>query len=211
MGKKKGMTHVFDEKGNLIVCTIIWAEPNVIVQVKNREKDAYTAVQMGALKVAESKKKNVKKPIVGHFARAQVEPRRYLLESRIEGNEGYQIGQEIDVSYFSGCQYVDVSGVSKGKGFQGVVKRHRFSGGPKTHGSKFHRTAGSTGMCSFPGRNFPGGKKAGHMGSKRVTMENLQVVHIDNERHVILVKGGVPGSKNGLVCMRKSIKKQKTG
>lgn len=208
IGKKKGMTHVFDDKGNVVVCTIIWAEPNVVVQIKSKEKDAYVALQIGACKVSESKKKGIKKPLLGHFSRAQVEPRRYLVESRIENSEGYRVGQEIGVKYFVDCQYVDVSGVSKGKGFQGVMKRHGFSGGPKSHGSKFHRSAGSTGMCSFPGRDFPGGKKAGQMGCKRVTVENLQIVHIDDERQVMLVRGGVPGSNNGLVYIRKSTKKR---
>eukprot|EP01066_Platyproteum_vivax_P005950 Platyproteum_vivax@DN1819_c0_g1_i1.p1 len=207
MGKKKGMTRVFDENGNLIVCTVISTEPNVIVQVKNDEKDGYKAVQLGATKIPESKKKNVKKPLVGHFARAKVEPRRHLLESRIDNIEEYQVGQEIALDYFSDCQYVDVSGISKGKGFQGVIKRHGFAGGPGAHGSKFHRTAGSTGMCSYPGRNFPGGKKAGQMGSEKVTVENLQVIQIDAEKHIMLVKGAVPGPTNSLVYIRKSVKK----
>jgi large subunit ribosomal protein L3 len=164
MGKKKGMTRVYDEKGNLIVCTLIAAEPNVIVQVKSLEKDGYSAVQLGAVKVRESKKKNVSKPLVGHFARAKVEPRRHLLESRIEKTEEYELGQEVGVDYFAETEFVDVCGTSKGKGFQGVIKRHGFAGGPASHGSGFHRTAGSTGMRSTPGRSLPGVKKAGQMG-----------------------------------------------
>lgn len=207
MGKKKGMTRIYDENGNLIVCTVISAEPNVIVQVKSDEPDGYKAVQLGAVKVPETKKKNVTKPLVGHFARAKVEPRRHLLESRIEGNEGFEVGQEISVDYFADCQYVDVCGTSKGKGFQGVMKRHGFSGGPASHGSKFHREQGSTGMNSDPGRNFPGIRKAGHMGFEKVTTENLKVVQIDTEKQVILVKGAIPGAKNTLVYIRKSVKK----
>jgi len=207
MGKKKGMTRVYDEKGNLIVCTLIAAEPNVIVQVKNQDKDGYSAVQLGAVKVPESKKKNITKPLVGHFARAKVEPRRHLLESRIDETEGYEVGQEIGVDYFEGTEFVDVCGTSKGKGFQGVVKRHGFGGGPKSHGSGFHRTAGSTGMRSTPGRSLPGVKKAGQMGSEIVTTENLKVVRIDAEKQVILVKGAVPGSKGSLIYIRKSVKK----
>ena len=207
MGKKKGMTRVFDENGNLIVCTVIEAEPNVVVQVKDSEKDGYKAVQLGAIKVPESKKKNVTKPLVGHFAKGKVEPRRHLLESRVESVTEYETGQEIGIDYFDGCQYVDVCGTSKGKGYQGVMKRHGFAGGPGSHGSKFHRAAGSTGMCSYPGRNFPGGKKAGQMGAQRVTAENLKVVRIDTEKQVILVEGAVPGSRNGLVYVRKSVKK----
>ncbi|NGX50386.1 MAG: 50S ribosomal protein L3 [Chlamydiae bacterium] len=207
MGKKRGMTRIFDESGNLIVCTVIATEPNVIVQVKSDEKDGYNAIQLGAVKVRESKKKNVTKPLVGHFARAKVEPRRHLLESRIGKGEAYEVGQEIGADYFDEGQYVDVCGTSKGKGYQGVMKRHGFSGGPGGHGSKFHRSAGSTGMCSYPGRNPPGGKKAGQMGSERVTVENLKVVQIDAEKEMIIVEGAIPGPKNGLVYIRKSMKK----
>lgn len=207
MGKKRGMTRIYDEKGNLIVCTLIAAEPNVIVQVKNQDKDGYSAVQLGAVKVRESKKKNVSKPLVGHFARAKVEPRRHLLESRIDNAEEYELGQEVGVDYFADTEFVDVCGTSKGKGFQGVIKRHNFSGGPASHGSGFHRTAGSTGMRSTPGRSLPGVKKAGQMGSQKVTAENLKVVRVDAEKQIILVKGAVPGAKNSLLYIRKSVKK----
>lgn len=207
MGKKKGMTRVFDEKGNLIVCTVIAAEPNVIVQVKSQEKDGYDAVQLGAVKVPEPKKKNISKPLVGHFARAKVEPRRHLLESRIESPEEFTPGQEVGIDYFNDTEFVDVCGTSKGKGFQGVVKRHGFGGGPGSHGSGFNRTAGSTGMRSTPGRSLPGVKKAGQMGSQKVTAENLKVIRIDAEKQVILVKGAVPGAKNSLLYIRKSVKK----
>lgn len=207
MGKKKGMTRVFDEKGNLIVCTVIAAEPNVIVQVKDQEKDGYSAVQLGAVKVPESKKKNISKPLVGHFAKAKVEPRRHLLESRLEQSAEFEVGQEVGIDYFNDTEFVDVSGTSKGKGFQGVVKRHGFGGGPGSHGSGFHRTAGSTGMRSTPGRSLPGVKKAGQMGSQKVTAENLKVVRIDAEKQVILVKGAVPGANNSLLYIRKSVKK----
>jgi len=125
MGKKKGMTRIYDEKGNLIVCTVIAAEPNVIVQVKDKDKDGYQAVQLGAVKVPESKKKNLSKPLVGHFAKAKVEPRRHLLESRIENTEEFQLGQEIGIDYFSDTEFVDVCGTSKGKGFQGGNRQDR--------------------------------------------------------------------------------------
>lgn len=207
MGKKKGMTRVYDEKGNLVVCTVIAAEPNVIIQVKDEGKDGYQAVQLGAIKVPESKKKNLSKPLVGHFAKAKVEPRRHLLESRIENPEEFQTGQEIGIDYFEGTDFVDVCGTSKGKGFQGVIKRHNFGGGPGSHGSGFHRTAGSTGMRSTPGRSLPGVKKAGQMGSQKVTTENLKVVRIDAKKQVILVKGAVPGAKDSLLYIRKSVKK----
>lgn len=207
MGKKKGMTRVFDENGNLIVCTVIAAEPNVIVQVKNEDRDGYQAIQLGAIKVPESKKKNVTKPLIGHFARAKIEPRRHLLESRIENTQDYEVGQEIGIDYFSDAKFVDVCGVSKGKGFQGVIKRHNFAGGPGSHGSGFHRSGGSTGMRSTPGRCLPGTKKPGQMGNQKVTAENLKVVSVDAEKQIILVKGSVPGAKNSLLYIRKSIKK----
>ncbi|MCB1084693.1 MAG: 50S ribosomal protein L3 [Chlamydiia bacterium] len=207
MGKKKGMTRVFDESGNLIVCTVIFAEPNVIVQVKDQDKDGYHAVQLGAVKVPESKKKNLTKPLIGHFAKAKVEPRRHLLESRVENSGEFEAGQEVGIDYFAETEFVDVCGTSKGKGFQGVVKRHNFGGGPASHGSGFHRTAGSTGMRSTPGRSLPGVRKAGQMGSQRVTVEGLRVVKVDADKQVILVKGAVPGPKNSLLYIRKSVKK----
>ena len=207
MGKKKGMTRLFDEKGNVVVCTVISAEPNVIVQMKTEKKDGYAAVQLGAIKVAESKKRNVKKPLVGHFAAAKLEPRKHLLESKTEKMEDLEVGKEISFDYFSDCKYVDVCGVSKGKGFQGVIKRHNFAGGPGSHGSGFARSGGSTGMRSTPGRCLPQVKKPGQMGSERVTTHNLKIVRIDLEKNVILVQGAIPGAKNGLVYVRKAIKK----
>ena len=208
MGKKRGMTRVFNEKGQSVVCTVIEAQPNVIIQIKNLEKDGYRAIQMGAIKVTQPKLKRVKKPMKGHYAKAKVEPHRKLAESRIEEGEEYSVGQEIGVEYFNETTYVDVTGTTKGKGFQGVMKRHGFKGGPAAHGSGFHRTAGSTGMCSDPGRTLPGVRMAGHMGDVKQTVECLQVVRIDQERHVILVKGPIPGSKGGLVYIRKSKKRK---
>lgn len=208
MGKKRGMTRLFDESGKLIVCTVIEAEPNVVVQLKTKECDGYEAIQMGAHKVPESKLKNVKKPIRGHFAKANVEPRRDLAESRTCEGDEYALGQEVGVEHFEEITFVDVIGISKGKGFQGVMKRHGFAGGPAAHGSGFHRTAGSTGMCSDPGRTLPGLKMAGHMGDDRVTVENLKVMKIDKERNLLLVKGAIPGARGGLVYVRKSVKKK---
>lgn len=206
MGKKKGMTQVFDDKGDLIVCTVIEAEPNVIIQIKNQEKDGYRAVQLGAQAVKGPKLKNVKKPLKGHFAKAKVEPRHYLRESRVAEGDDYQVGQEVGVAYFADVAFVDVTGTSKGKGFQGVIKRHHFAGGPAAHGSGFHRSGGSTGMRSSPGRCLPGQKMAGHMGHERVTMEKLSLVKVDQERNVLLVKGAIPGPRGGLVLIRKSKK-----
>jgi len=208
MGKKIGMTRVFNEKGQSVVCTVIEAQPNVVVQIKNLEKDGYRAVQMGAIKVSQPKLKRVKKPLKGHYAKAKVEPHRNLAESKIEEGEEYTLGQEIGVEYFNEVAYVDVTGTTKGKGFQGVMKRHGFKGGPASHGSGFHRSSGSTGMCSNPGRTLPGLRMAGHMGDVKQTAECLQIVRIDQEKHVILVKGAIPGSKGGLVYIRKSNKRK---
>lgn len=207
MGKKKGMTRLFDEKGDLVVCTVIQAEPNVVVQIKTMEKDKYSALQLGAFKISPSKLKNVTKPLKGHFAKNKVEPRAFLAESPMKEGE-YQVGQEIDISYFSTGEYVDVIGTSKGKGFQGVMKRYHFSGGPASHGSGFHRTHGSTGMRSTPGRVLPGMKMAGHMGHEQVTVENLKVVKVDLEHNVLFVKGAIPGARDGLVYVSKSKKKR---
>lgn len=207
MGKKKGMTRIFNEKGESVVCTVIEAEPNVIVQAKNAEKDGYEAVQMGFQKVPASKLKNVSKPRKGHFAKSKVEPRYHLKESKIQAGEEFEVGQEIGVDYFSEIVHVDVIGITKGKGFQGVMKRHGFAGGPASHGSGFHRTAGSTGSNTDPGRTMPGLKMAGHMGNVQMTVEGLKVVRVDQEKKLILVKGAVPGPRNGLVYIRKSIKR----
>ncbi len=207
LGRKKGMTHLFDENGNRIVCTLIGAEANVIVQIKTSEKDGYRAVQIGGVKIAESKRKNLSKPLVGHFSKAKVEMRQFLIESSIEDDEGFKVGQEIHFDYFSNAKYIDVIGVSKGKGFQGVIKRHGFAGGPGAHGSGFKRTAGSTGMRSTPGRCLPGRKMAGQMGGSRITAMNLKVIRVNLEGQFLLVRGAVPGPRGGIVFMRKSIKK----
>jgi large subunit ribosomal protein L3 len=212
MGKKRGMTQRFDAEGNLVVCTVIQAEPNVITQIKRKESDGYNALQLGFDKLvthdARTIEKRVTKQLLGHFQKANVEPRRYLAEARVEDVENYAIGQELGVSLFSGVIYVDVSGVSKGKGYQGVIKRHNFSGGPAAHGSSFHRHGGSTGMRSTPGRCLPGQKKAGRMGCEKVTVQNLRVVAVDEGRHLIIVEGSVPGACGSLVSIEPSKKKK---
>ncbi len=207
MGKKRGMTRLFDESGNHVVCTVISAEPNVISQIKNKDKDGYEAVQLSAFKVKPSKAKNVSKPLRGHFAKAGIEARGSIVESRVSSVEEFQVGQEIGVSYFADVAYVDVQGISKGKGHQGVIKRHHFAGGPASHGSGFHRHGGSTGMRSSPGRCLPGQKKSGRMGGENVTTQSLRVVMIDEQKQVIVVEGAVPGARNGLVYITKAIKK----
>ena len=210
LGKKVGMTQVFDENGRLIVATVIRVEPNVVTQIKTLQRDGYQAIQLGAFPLKSSRKKNLGKPLTGHYASNKIEPLEFLHEARTTSESDYEIGQEIGLEIFEDCPFVDVVGRSKGKGFQGVMKRHGFKGGPASHGSKFHRAAGSTGCRSTPGRNFPGGKKAGHMGDERVTQEGLSVIRVDIEKRLLLVKGAVPGCKGGLVTVRKSIKKNVT-
>ena len=206
IGKKKGMTHLFDDNGCIVVCSVILAEPNTVVQKKEKKTDGYNAIQMGAFL---AKKKRVSKPLSGHFAKANVEPFQNLVESRIENTAEYEIGQKIDASYFSVGEFVDISGVSKGKGYQGVIKLHGFSGGPAAHGSGFHRHAGSTGMRSTPGRCFPGGKRASRMGGDFMTIQNLKVVAIDPEKKLIVIKGPIPGSRGSIVYLTKAKKKLK--
>lgn len=210
MGKKRGMTQLFDEKGNVVVCTVIQAEPNVVTQVKTKESDGYQAIQLGFEKVSGKVQytidKRTGKPQLGHFKKAGVEPRRHLKESRIDSAD-YTLGQELGVDVFNGVEYVDATAISKGKGTQGVIKRHNFAGGPASHGSSFHRHAGSTGMRSTPGRGLPGGKKSGHLGLEQVTVQNIEVVKVDPENQLIVLKGQVPGPKNGLVYLTKAVKK----
>lgn len=208
LGRKKGMTRLFDEKGNMVVCTVIHAEPNLVTQVKTIERDGHRAIQLASFQVAPSKKRNVRKPQKGLYAKLGQEPRAKMVESPVDDESGYTEGQEISVSYFEDAQYVDVTGVSKGKGFQGVMKRYHFAGGPASHGSGFHRHGGSTGMRSTPGRCLPGQKLPGHMGSERVTVQNLRIVKIDEANQMIVVEGAIPGANNSVVTIQKAVKKQ---
>lgn len=212
MGKKRGMTQRFDEKGNIVVCTVIHAEPNVITQIKRKESDGYDALQLGYDKIEvkdpRTLQKRMSKQLLGHFQKASIEPRRYLAESRINNVDDYEVGKELDVSLFAEIAYVDICGVSKGKGYQGVMKRHNFHGGPAAHGSGFHRHGGSTGMRSTPGRCLPGQKKAGRMGADKVTVQNLRVVGVDEQRNLIIVEGAVPGPRGGLLSIAPAIKKE---
>jgi len=205
IGQKKGMAQVFDKDGKLVVCTVIVAEPNTVLQIKRKETHGYNGIQLGGVPMTKSQAKRAKKPIKGHFAKANVEPCRVIRESRIEEVDQYQIGQQIDASVFSDAKFVDVEGISKGKGFQGVIKLHKMSGGPAAHGSGFHRHMGSTGMRSTPGRCFPGGKRPSRMGGDQKTVQNLRVVSIQG--NILLVEGAVPGARSGVVYIRKSIKR----
>ncbi|MDR3624041.1 MAG: 50S ribosomal protein L3 [Chlamydiales bacterium] len=211
MGRKRGMIQQFDVSGNIVVCTVIQAEPNVITQIKTEENDGYQAVQMGFEKVVAKDPRRqlerVSKPLRGHFAKGGVEPRRHLEETRVKDSSVHQVGQEFGVDLFEDITYVDVQSVSKGKGYQGVMKLHGFGGGPAAHGSGFHRHAGSTGMRSTPGRCLPGGKRASRMGGDVTTVENLKVVMIDKEKNLLLVKGSVPGACGALVTVSSATKK----
>ena len=196
LGKKIGMTRIFDESGDTVAATLIEAGPCVVVQIKTDEKDGYNAVQLG---YAEQKEKRITKPVLGHFKRANVKPHRVLKEFRdMEGE--YKEGDQILSDIFSPGERVNVAGLSKGRGFAGVVKRHGFRGGPKTHGqSDRHRAPGSIGQSAYPKRVFKGIKMAGRMGHKRTTIRNLEVVKVLPDRNLILLKGGVPGARNSIV------------
>lgn len=211
MGKKRGMMQLFDATGSVVVGTVIEVEPNVVTQIKTKENDGYTAIQLG-FEMIQGKdprtiERRAKKPQWGLFQKLGVAPRRYFGESRIDNIDEFQLGQEISVEAFKDIEYVDVTAVSKGKGFQGVIKRHHFAGGPASHGSGFHRHGGSTGMRTSPGRCLPGGGFPGHMGHENVTTQNLKTVLVDPAANVIVVEGSVPGPVGGLVYFTAAVKK----
>ena len=203
---KVGMTQIFGEDGVLIPVTVLEAGPVVVTQVKTVENDGYSAVQVGFGDIRETL---VNKPLKGHFAKAGVPVKRYLKEFRLENAEEYAVGQEIKADVFAAGDQIDVTATSKGKGFQGAIKRHGLSRGPMAHGSKYHRHAGSNGACSDPSKVFKGKKMAGHMGSVKVTVQNLEVVRVDAEKNLILVKGAVPGPKKAMVMLKESVKTAK--
>lgn len=205
IAKKLGMTSVYTEEGIETPVTILLVENCQVVAKKTVEKDGYNALQLG---VGSVKTKNVSKPLRGHFAKAKVEPKRKLVEFRVAENAMIDTGVEIVASHFVPGQFVDVTGNSIGKGFAGVMKRHNFAGLEATHGvSVSHRSAGSTGQRQDPGRVFKGKKMAGHMGTVRVTTQNLQIVSIDEDRGFIMVKGAIPGAENGFVLVKDACKK----
>jgi large subunit ribosomal protein L3 len=206
LGKKVGMTQIFDERGEVIPVTVIEAGPCFVAQVKTVERDGYTAVQLG---FEELKPKRLTKPQLKHLQKSNLPALRHLREIRMESDDatGFEEGQRVTVDIFEAGEYVDVTGSSKGKGFAGVVKRHGFRGGPKTHGqSDRHRAPGSIGACTTPGRVFKGKRMPGRMGNERVTVQGLQVVLVDAERNLLLVRGAVPGAKNGLLLIRQARK-----
>ena len=198
---KVGMTQVFSEDGVLTPVTVLQAGPCVVTQVKTVENDGYSAVQVG---FGDIREKLVNKPKKGHFAKAGVTAKRFLKEFRLEDAESYTLGQEIKADVFAAGDKVDATAKSKGKGFQGAIKRYGQSRGPMAHGSKYHRHAGSNGSATTPGRVFKGKHMPGHMGAVRVTVQNLEVVSVDAEKNLILVKGAVPGPKKSLVMLKES-------
>lgn len=199
LGKKVGMTQYFTESGELIPVTVVEVTPNVVLQLKTIENDGYEAVQLGFDDLREVLSN---RPAKGHVAKANATPKRFIREfNNVELSE-YEVGQEITVDVFKAGDIVDVTGTSKGKGFQGVIKRHGQSRGPMGHGSMYHRRPGSMGPTSTPGRVFPGKKLPGHMGIETVTIQNLEIIKIDLDKNVILVKGSVPGSKGSILKVK---------
>ena len=203
LATKVGMTQIFNEDGVLVPVTVLQAGPCVVTQVKTEENDGYKAVQVGFV---DKREKLVSKPVKGHFDKAGVAYKRFVREFRLDNAEEYSVKDEIKADIFAAGDKIDATAVSKGKGFQGAIKRHGRSRGPMAHGSKYHRHAGSNGACSDPSKVFKGKKMPGHMGSKRVTVQNLEVVKVDAENNLILVKGAVPGPKKSLVTIKEIVK-----
>ena len=202
LGKKIGMTQVFAENGDLIPVTVIEATPNIVLQKKTIETDGYEAIQLG---FNDKRDKLSNKPEKGHVAKADTAPKRHIREFREMDVNGYEVGQEVKVDTFAAGDIIDVTGKSKGKGFQGVIKRHGYSMGPMSHGSRFHRATGSIGSVDAQ-RVFKGKKMPGRMGGNTVTSQNLEIVRVDAERNLILVKGNVPGARKSLIIVKSAVK-----
>ena len=206
LATKVGMTQIFNEDGVLTPVTVLQAGPCVVTQVKTLENDGYEAVQVG---FADKREKLVNKPMKGHFDKAGVSYKRFVREFRFENASEYNVKDEIKADIFAAGDKIDATAISKGKGFQGAIKRHGQSRGPMAHGSKFHRHQGSNGSATTPGRVFKGKGMPGQMGAKRITIQNLEVVRVDVENNVILVKGAVPGPKKSLVTLKETVKTDK--
>jgi large subunit ribosomal protein L3 len=201
IGKKLGMTRIFDESGAAVTVTVIEAGPCLVTRVRTKDRDGYEAVQLG---FGRAKTKSLTKPVLGQFAKVNLPPQKRLREFRVTDPSKFEVGQEIKVDIFAPGEYVDVTGVSKGRGFQGVVKRHGFHGGDEAHGCMSHRVPGSLGQSAAPSRVYKGRKLPGRMGGERVTVRRVSVVQVDADQNVLLVRGAVPGAANGLVVVRKS-------
>ena len=202
LGRKIGMTQIFSEEGMQIPVTVIKADPNVVLQLKTKTSDGYEAVQLG---FEDKREKLTNKPHLGHIAKSNTAPKRFIREFRNLNVADYDLGQEVKVDVFAEGDIVDVTGISKGKGFQGVIKRHGQSRGPMSHGSHYHRSPGSMGSIQA-NRVLKGKKLPGQMGAKTVTVQNLEIVKIDTERDVLMIKGNVPGSKKALIKVRSAVK-----
>ena len=205
IGKKIGMTQVYDENNHLVPVTVIEAGPCPIVQIKSVDSDGYDSIQLG---YKSQKKSRLSKAELGHLNKAKVNPVSTLQEFRTNGDINFNVGDVLTVDQFSEGQKIDIIGTSKGRGFQGVVKRYGFSGGPASHGSMFHRRGGSYGMCQWPGHVIKGKKMPGHMGDARRTVQNLKIVKVLADKNIILIKGSVPGSKNSLLTIRTAVKEK---
>lgn len=203
IGKKVGMTQIFDENGRIVPVTAIEVGPCTVTQIKTAEQDGYTAVQLGYGDVKESK---LNKPELGKFKKSNIAPKKYLKEVRLDSIEGIKVGDELKADVFAEGDKVDIQGTSKGKGFQGVIKRWGQSRGPMGHGSMYHRRPGSMGSTSTPGRVYKGKRLPGHMGVQTVTIQNLAIVKVDTDKNVILVKGSVPGAKGSILKIKSSVK-----
>ncbi len=202
IGIKEGMTQIFNDEGNIVPVTMIKIPDNIVINKRKSEKNGYNALIVGSI---DTKEKNVIKPVKGQFK--DIAFKKILKEFKVEDPDKYEVGQKIGLEIFDKVEFIDVVGRSKGKGFQGVVKRHHFHGGPKTHGSKFHRQNGSTGQSSFPSRTQKGLKRAGKMGDERITTQNLKITEIDIENNCILLRGCVPGKTKSIVYLTKAKKK----
>lgn len=205
LGKKLGMTQYFNESGEIVPVTVVEVTPNYVVQKKIKEKEGYNALQLG---FGEKKITRVTKPMLGHFKKAGERAFYFLKEVKFDNVEQFEVGQQISVSdVFSEGEFIDVTALSKGKGFQGVMKRHNFKGGRATHGSMFHRAPGSAGSSAFPSRVWKGKRYPGHMGNERVTIQNLKIEKIFADRNIVLIRGAIPGANNSLVIIKNAIKK----
>ena len=204
IGRKIGMTQIFQEDGTVIPVTVVEAGPVVVVQKKTAELDGYNAIQVG---FGDIKEKRMNKPMKGHFDKGNVQYKKYLKEFKVDNPDEFEIGQEIYADVFEAGDFVDVTGISKGKGTQGVVKRHGFGRGRETHGSKFHRMPGGLSASATPGRVFKGHRMMGRMGNEKVTVQNLEIVRVDKDKNLILIKGAIPGPKKGIVTIKQTVKK----